>query len=190
MTLLAHLRSWVARHPRLYWSAVVVLALVAAGNLHSRTQRLDDATRAWGESVTAWVATADLAPGDPVTARAVAFPSALTGPGRLARDPTGLVAVQHIGVGDVVRVSDVGRSGLDLLPGPWRGVSITVEGTALELLPGTRVDVVAAGVLLVGDAVVVAVADGAVTVGVPAEAAPAVADADQRGEASLVVRAD
>jgi hypothetical protein len=190
MTLLAHVRSWVARHPRLYWTVVVALAVVAGANLHARAQRLDAATRAWGETVTVWVATADLAPGDPVAAQAGAFPSALAAPGRLDRDPTGLVAVQHIGAGDVVRTSDVGRSGLDLLPGQWRGVSIVVDAAAFALVPGTRVDVVATGALVVGDAVVVAVTDGAVTVGVPADAAPAVADAAQHGEASLVVRAD
>jgi hypothetical protein len=69
-------------------------------------------------------------------------------------------------------------------------VSITVDSAALALAPGPRVDVVAVGALVVADAVVVAVADGAVTVGVPADAAPAVADAAQHGEASLVVRAD
>jgi hypothetical protein len=190
MTLLAHVRSWVARHPRVYWTVVIGLALVTAVQLRTRAQQLDTATRAWGDTVTVWVATADLAPGDPVSAQAVAYPSALTAPGRLDRDPVGLVALQHIGIGDVVRMVDVGRSGLDLLPREWRGVSITVDSAALALAPGTRVDVVAVGVLVVGDAVVVAVADGTVTVGVPADAAPAVADAAQHGEASLVVRAD
>jgi hypothetical protein len=190
MTLLAHVRSWVARHPRVYWTVVVGLALAAAVQLHTRARQLDAATRAWGDTVTVWVATADLAPGDPVSAQAVAYPSALTAPGRLDRDPTGLVAVQHIGTGDVVRMVDVGRAGLDLLPREWRGVSIAVDSAALALAPGTRVDVVAVGALVVGDAVVVAVADGTVTVGVPADAAPAVADAAQHGEASLVVRAD
>ena len=99
MTLLAHVRSWVARHPRVYWTVVVGLALVAGCQLHTTAQQLDAATRAWGESVTVWVATADLAPGDPVAAQATAFPSALAAPGRLNRDPTGLVAVQHIGAG-------------------------------------------------------------------------------------------
>jgi hypothetical protein len=190
MTLLAHVRSWVARHPRVYWTVVVGLALVAGCQLHTTAQQFDAATRAWGESVTVWVATADLAPGDPVAAQATAFPSALAAPGRLDRDPTGLVAVQHIGAGDVVRVVDIGRAGLDLLPREWRGVSIAVDSAALTLAPGTRVDVVAVGALVVADAVVVAVADGAVTVGVPADAAPAVADAAQHGEASLVVRSD
>ena len=190
MTLLAHVRSWVARHPRVYWTVVVGLALVAGCQLHTTAQQLDAATRAWGESVTVWVATADLAPGDPVAAQATAFPSALAAPGRLDRDPTGLVAVQHIGAGDVVRVVDIGRAGLDLLPREWRGVSIAVDSAALTLAPGTRVDVVAVGALVVADAVVVAVADGAVTVGVPADAAPAGADAAQHGEASLVVRSD
>jgi hypothetical protein len=87
-------------------------------------------------------------------------------------------------------VVDIGRAGLDLLPREWRGVSIAVDSAALTLAPGTRVDVVAVGALVVADAVVVAVADGAVTVGVPADAAPAGADAAQHGEASLVVRSD
>jgi hypothetical protein len=69
-------------------------------------------------------------------------------------------------------------------------VSIAVDNAAVTLAPGIRVDVVAVGALVVADAVVVAVADGAVTVGVPADAAPAVADAAQHGEASLVVRSD
>lgn len=190
MTLLAHVRSWVARHPRIYWSGVVALAVFVAWQVQARAQRLDDAARAWGDTVTVWVAGTDLAPGDPVVARAVEYPAALVSPGRLERDPAGLVAVQHIGLGDVVTAVDVGRAGLDLLPSGWRGVAIGTGDGALALTPGTRVDVVAAATLLVGDAVVVAVADGSVTVGVPSEAAPAVADAVLHGEASLVVRAD
>ncbi len=190
MTLLAHLRSWVARHPRIYWSGVIALAVFVALQVQARAQQLDDATRAWGDTVTVWVASTDLAPGDPVSATAVGYPAVLVSPGRLDRDPAGLVAVQHIGVGEVVAAVDVGRTGLDLLPSGWRGVAIGSDDEALALTPGTRVDVVAAAALLVGDAIVVAVADGSVTVGVPADLAASVADAVLHGEASLVIRAD
>lgn len=190
MTLLAHLRSWMARHPRVYWSGVIALAALVAWHVQARAQHLDDAVRAWGDTVTVWVASADLAPGDPVAARAVDYPVALASPGRLDRDPAGLVAVQHLGVGEVITSVDVGRNGLELLPSGWRGVAIAPGDSTPTLAPGTRVDVVAAGELLVGDAVVVAVEGEAVIVGVPAEAAAATADAVLHAEASLVIRAD
>jgi hypothetical protein len=87
MTLLAHVRSWVARHPRVYWTVVVGLALVAGCQLHTTARQLDAATRAWGDTVTVWVATADLAPGDPVAAQAAAFPSALAAPAASTATP-------------------------------------------------------------------------------------------------------
>lgn len=190
MSILARARSWAALHPRLTLATVVALAVFVMLDLWSRAERLDTARQRWGETTTVWVAAVDLAPGDAMAAEAQQYPLALVSPSHLTRDPTGLVAVQHLGRGDVVREVDVARSGLDLLPQEWRGVSVAFDPTRTLLGPGTRVDVVAAGALLVSGAVVVALADAAVVVGVPADVAPAVADAALLGDATLVVRAD
>jgi Flp pilus assembly protein CpaB len=167
-----------------------VAATTAAWGVAGAVGSLEETRRQWGDTVTVWVAARDLAPGDPIEAAPHQHPRAVVAAASLGRDPTGLVALQHIAAGEPVMEADVGRSGLELLPAGWRGVGVASVDGALALAPGQRVDVVASGQLLADEAVVVAASGTSVTVGVPSDVAASVADAALRHEVSLVVRPD
>ena len=62
----ARARLVLARRPWLYWAAVLLLAGATATVLAAAGGAIDDARRAWGETRRVIVATADLAPGDPL----------------------------------------------------------------------------------------------------------------------------
>ncbi len=188
--VVVRIRSWLVRHPRLVWCAAAVAAATAAWGVAGAVGSLEEARRQWGDTVTVWVAARDLAPGDTIEAAPHQHPRAVVAAASLGRDPTGLIALQHIAAGEPVMGADVGRSGLELLPADWRGVAVTTADGALDLTPGQRVDVVASGQLLADEAVVIAATDTSVTVGVPREVAASVADAALRQEVSLVVRPD
>lgn len=188
--VVVRIRSWLVRHPRLVWCAAAVAATTAAWGVAGAVGSLEETRRQWGDTVTVWVAARDLAPGDPIEAAPHQHPRAVVAAASLGRDPTGLVALQHIAAGEPVMEADVGRSGLELLPAGWRGVSVASVDGALALAPGQRVDVVASGQLLADEAVVVAASGTSVTVGVPSDVAASVADAALRHEVSLVVRPD
>lgn len=190
--LVVRIRSWLVRHPRLVWLVAASAGAVATWGVAGALASLDRAEQRWGETVTVWVSPRDLAPGDPIEAIPRAHPRAMVASSALARDPTGLVALQHIAAGETVMRADVGRSGLELLPSDWRGVAVGVDATALGLAPGQRVDVVGGGQVVAEEAVVISVDDSAdsAIVGVPQSVAAAVADAAMRGEVGLVLRAD
>ncbi len=188
--VVVRIRSWLVRHPRLVWCAAAVAATTAAWGVAGAVGSLEETRRQWGDTVTVWVAARDLAPGDPIEAAPHQHPRAVVAAASLGRDPTGLVALQHIAAGEPVMEADVGRSGLELLPAGWRGVGVASVDGALALAPGQRVDVVASGQLLADEAVVVAASGTSVTVGVPSDVAASVADAALRHEVSLVVRPD
>lgn len=190
MVVFVRLRTFLARHPLAWWAMVALCASSAAWGAVGVVQRLEGERRSWGDRVTVWVVQRDTAPGEPIVARPVDHPRAVVAPGALRRDPAGLVAVQHLGVGEVVATTDVGRSGLELLPADWRGVAVPLVDGAIGLTPGHGVDVVAAGRLVASGAVVVAVSEETATVGVPADLAPTVADAVRLGDAALVLRPD
>ncbi len=188
--LVVHCRSWLVRHRRLVWLAAALAAAGAAWGVADAVTSLERAERRWGEAVTVWVSTRDLVPGDTIEAAPRAHPRAMVPSSALGRDPTGLIALQHVAADEVVTAADVGRSGLELLPAGWRGVAVSTDSPAITVVPGQRVEVVGAGQVLAADAVVIGTADAIVTVGVPRDVAALVADAAVRGEASLVLRPD
>lgn len=186
------IRSWLVRHPRFVWLATAVAGAAAVWGVADAIASLERARQHWGETVTVWVATRDLAPGDLIDAESRSHPRALVSSAAIGRDPAGLVALQHLAAGETVTQADVGRSGLELLPADWRGVAVVVDASALGLAPGHRIEVVAGGQVLAHEAIVITVADDAAsaTVGVPRAVSAAVADAAARGELGVVLRPD
>ena len=75
-----------------------------------------------------------------------------------------------------------------VIPSGWRIVAIPLAGPVPGVAPGSTVDLVARSEVLVDAAVVTAVADGAVSVAVPAGSAPAVAEAASLDGVWLVLR--
>lgn len=182
------IRSFLARHRALYWSGVAVAAAAVAATVQSHTTALERERRAWGDTRTAWVAGAALAPGDPISATQVELPIAAVSSAALADDPSGRVALQRVTAGEVLTAADVGDDVVDLLPGGWRGVALPVEVSTPAVHPGGTVDVVAAGVVLAERGRVVAVDEVSVTIAVPAAVAAAVADAALQRTAAIVLR--
>lgn len=188
MQVLARARSLLARHPILYWGVAGAAGLSLTFNVTERIEALDHARRAWGETRTVWVATGALTPGEVIVSGRRNFPAAVVVAGAATTDPTGRVAVQRVDEGEVIMVNDIGTGPLDLLPIDWHGVAIARDELSVGAAPGDRVSVVAAGVVLVDEAVVIAVDDLSLTIGVPAVDAAAVANAAHDRAAVLTLR--
>jgi hypothetical protein len=174
--LLAHLRSFLARHRAVHWALVWGVALATAAIVAAQASSLDRERRAWGEARPVWLASADLAPGDLVIAHAEQAPVALVASTAVTDRPVGLIARRSVSAGEVLVSADVGTDD-DLVPAGWRRVAVATDESSLRVRPGDRVDVAASGAVLASDGVVVEVTPAAVTVAVPVVAAPSVAAA-------------
>lgn len=178
----------IRRRPRLWWALVVTLALAVGLTVSAATGRAEAARRAWGDTVAVVVATEALQAGDPHDASRLAVeerPVAMVPESALTEVPTDRVAGAPILAGEVVVAERLAGAGLRgpaaLLPSGSRAVAIPAErGLTPPLATGDRVDVVVAlggdeaqrggappGFTLVESALVVDVADDAVTVAVP-----------------------
>lgn len=151
---------------------------------------------------TVLVAMSDIKPGEPVTNAAVQplrVPASLVAASAIFELPVTAYAQQVIGVGEVITSINVANRPLNtsLVPVGWRTIAITSPTALPPMSPGDHVDVIANGVVLVANAVVVSATSGAsirsseltitqIVIGVPAEAAPRVATAAALGDATLV----
>jgi hypothetical protein len=185
--LLAHIRSFLARHRAVHWALVATVALAAGATVASRSAALERERRAWGASAVVWVATDDVIAGQAVIARRIEAPLTLVPATSVRADPTGTAARRDIAAGEVLITSAVGGDD-DQVPPGWRGVAIPADETTLAVRVGDRVDVVAAGAVLATDGVVIEVLTANVVVAVDADAAPAVASAALDRFAVLVLR--
>jgi hypothetical protein len=169
MQFVARCRTWLARHPLIYWLAVAMAAGAAALGAWGYQQRLDEARRAWGHSVIVWVPSTDAAPGEPLAAEPAEWPAPLVPSDSLDGDPGDVVARQHIGAGEPITRHDV-RPADDAAMVPPGWVAITVPSTPpAGVREGEAVRVFADGVAL-GDGTVIRVADDRVLVALPADA--------------------
>ncbi len=181
MHLLARCRTAAARHPLVYWGLVAALGVVAVGTTWHERARVASARDAGaterGRRAVA-VTVHDLVPGDRPDVRPVALPVAMLP--EAALDPDALTAdavvVQHVGAGEVLTTFDLGSGPLALLPPGWIALAVRLEpppavaiGDAVRLLTGDGV--------LADAAVVTGVDDDVITVGVPEQIAPTVAEA-------------
>ena len=162
------LRRILVKHPWIHWALVTIAAFGAAGSMLEHTDRVDATRGAWGETRRVWVATAAHAPGDALAVEARDVPAALVADGALEH-VDGLVARQHIAPGEIVdRVDVVAPHGPQAMtPSGWLAVPVT-ESPASGASIGDRVLVVADGVEISSDAVVVGHHDEATLVAVPA----------------------
>lgn len=176
---IAHVRSFLARHRAARWVFVTALAGVVAAVLAAQSAALERERRSWGEGRTVWIASTDLAPGDPVLVQAVSAPPALVAPTAVIDDPSASIALRPVATGEILVIGDVGDRD-ELAPADRRRVAVAADETTLAVSVGDVVDVidaVAAGAVVATDAVVVEVTPTAVVVAVPASAAPMVAAA-------------
>ncbi|MFN8020594.1 MAG: hypothetical protein U0Q03_03605 [Acidimicrobiales bacterium] len=175
-----------ARHR---WLRPILTLSLAAGVgwfVAGRVEALEQAERAWGDSVTVWVTdtSTDRTTG-PLTAHPMQAPVALVPEGAVTTDPSGRAASHPLAAGAIVTRTDLVG---DHLPGPGRrGVAVPVDDTAVPLGPGDHVDVVAAGQVLAADATVMSVSATSVVVAVDEHDAAAVAAATVERTAVLVL---
>jgi hypothetical protein len=142
MSLLPRLRLAFARRPWLHWVVIAICAIVVWAQLAAAQA---DATRArekWGTSRTVWVAAADAAPGEPVTAGARQYPLAMVPVAALATSPVQPVAARHIAAGAVLVVDDL--AGATSVPVGWVVLGVPATGVP-SLTTGQEVAIFAAG---------------------------------------------
>jgi hypothetical protein len=184
------IRHFLARHPWVHWVAVGLLAVLVACAIAAQGRRAERARDAWGATSNVLVATADIAPGEPLRGvtelqrRPVAMQPATALTGAAA----GATARQRVAAGEIVVAADVLASGRpqEALPRDW--VAVAVPGVAAGLLAnGDRVSVYAAGAELTRGAQVVGLLPDEAIVGVPRSDAAGVADAAAHGEAVVAL---
>jgi Flp pilus assembly protein CpaB len=199
--LLGQAAPWWRRSPSRVgrWALALGLATSAAAGVAGATGRATDAMAGWGATRSVLVARRDLEPGRALTGEDVErrdLPDAVVPASAVDGDPTGRVVTSPIAAGEVVsrqRLAPAGVAGVAALVGPdQRAVAVPTEGTGLRLRVGDRVDVYPSGrtdivgtsasrsdrsTALATDAVVVDVADTAVTVAVARDQVAAVAGA-------------
>ncbi|MEJ7799223.1 MAG: hypothetical protein WKF60_01810 [Ilumatobacter sp.] len=173
-------RRLLAKRPWLYWLVVGAAALGVAASMLERSDRIDDARDAWGETTTVWVATRSLAPGDPVLAEAREVPVAVAPPQHVV-SVDGLTMRQHVGPGEIIAERDVaaGTGPQAITPPGWLAVAI-VESPASGAAVGD-------GVVISTDALVVGLHDDVTVLAVPANEAALVPAAAAAGTATLLL---
>lgn len=190
MHVAARLRNVLARHRWLYWAAVASLAAATALVVASAGAAVDDARRSWGATRPVLVATADLVPGEPLDGAAELrpLPVPMIPTAAIGAVPTGAVARQHVGTGEVVVEADVAATANPqaLIPAGWSAVAVA-EPVPSGAVTGDEVTAVAEGVVLAADGVVVGRSGDAVLVAVPAGDGPAVAMAAASGTLALLL---
>ena len=176
----ARTRQVLARSPWILWAVIAALAVAAAALAMSAMQRIDDARAAWGDSRAVVVAATDIAPGAALAGltRVEHLPGPLLPPAALGVVDPDAIARQAISAGEVVVAHDVAAADgpRALIPRGWLAVPVA-EPVPSGAGPGDAVVVASGGVALAPDAVVVAADATRVLVAVPADAAPAVAEA-------------
>jgi hypothetical protein len=185
--LLVRLRVLLARHPSIYWAAVLLATVQVIASVDRRVDRLDEARRSWEQTRVVWVAVADHRPGDPVLVERRSLPVAAVPDAALTEMPRGVV-VQHVRAGEILTSADIGDGRFALLPEGWEGVAIDRGMPSLPLEPGDHVGVVGPLGTLADDAVVVSVTDDVAFVAVPAARAADVAIAARERAVALTLR--
>jgi hypothetical protein len=165
----------VARHPSIYWLAIVVTVGVIALGAAKAMADVDAARRSWGTQQTVWIANAAIEPGRPITATARDVPVAVAPAGAVAESPEGTSARQRIGPGEIVTDSDVTAPGsAGLIPDEW--VAFAVTASVEHFATGDHLSVYF-GDRFVSAGLVVDAGDSELMVAIPADAASAMASA-------------
>ncbi|MEO7370302.1 MAG: SAF domain-containing protein, partial [Ilumatobacteraceae bacterium] len=169
MHQLAWVRLMVARHPWAYWLAIAVAAAVIGLSASQALAGVDASRRSWGRQQAVWIATTAIEPGDPIAAARREVPVAMVPLDALHDAPTGDVARQHLGPGEIVTNSDVVADGsAALVPDGW--VAFAVVASVAHFAPGDHLAVFS-GDQLVAAGVVADVGESELMVAVPSDAA-------------------
>ena len=203
--VIARIRDWCAtnylalcRNNRRRQQVIAGLVCCAALTFFVTMSRMQSATKSLGATVVVLVASHNIGPGDAITSQLFVtrtFVRSAVASTALHAVQLGLVAQQSISIGELLTTTNTGTSTLKQLQLPvgFRSVAIVPPAALPPMQVGDHVDIIANGVVLAADALVLSLIEntpGVITgviVAVPAEFSAAVASAAAIGDATLVV---
>ena len=188
----------LCRNNRRRQQVIAGLVCCAALTFFITLSRMQSATSSLGETTSVLIATSDIKPGDLITPQLFnrhTLPRSAVAPTALHDVQIGLVAQQSISIGELLTTTNTGTSTSKQLQLPvgFRSVAIVPPAALPPMQVGDHVDIIANGVVLAADALVLSLIEnttGVITgviVAVPAELSAAVASAAAIGDATLVV---
>ena len=159
---------------------------------------MQSATTSLGLTTPVLIASSNIEPGDIITTQLFSLrtlPRSAVTPTALHDLQTGLVAQQSISIGELLTTTNTGTSTSKQLQLPvgFRSVAIVPPAALPPMQVGDHVDIIANGIVLAADALVLSLMENTnsevvgVIVAVPAELSAAVASAAAIGDATLVV---
>ena len=188
----------LCRNNRRRQQVIAGLVCCAALTFFVTISRMQSATKSLGATVVVLVASHNIGPGDAITSQLFVtrtFVRSAVAPTALHDVQFGLVAQQSISIGELLTTTNTGTSTSKQLQLPigFRSVAIVPPAALPPMQVGDHVDIIANGVVLAADALVLSLIEnttGVITgviVAVPAELSAAVASAAAIGDATLVV---
>ncbi|TSA52206.1 MAG: hypothetical protein D4R44_06065 [Actinobacteria bacterium] len=184
----------LCRNNRRRQQVIAGLVCCAALTFFVTLSRMQFAAASLGATTSVLVAAHNIETGDIITPESFSmrtFPLSAVAPTTLHAVQLGLVAQQRISVGELLTTTNTGTStSLQLqLPAGFRSVAIVPPAALPPMQVGDHVDIIANGVVLAADALVLSLIENTpgVIVAVRAEFSAAVASAAAIGDATLVV---
>jgi hypothetical protein len=192
----------LCRNNRRRQQVIAVLVSCAGLTFFVTLSRMQSATASLGLTTPVLIATSIIEPGDTITTQLFSLrtlPRSAVAPTALHDLQFGLVAQQSISIGELLTTTNTGMTASTQLQLPigFRSVAIVPPAALPPMQVGDHVDIIANGVVLAADALVLSLMEnktGTVTgavigviVAVPAELSAAVASAAAIGDATLVV---
>ena len=184
----------LCRNNRRQHQVIAGLVCCAALTFFITLSRMQSATASLGLTTPVLVASSNIEPGDIITTQLFSLrslPRSAVTSTALHDLQIGLVAQQSISIGELLTTTNTGTSATQQLqlPAGFRSVAIVPPAALPPMQVGDHVDIIANGVVLAADALVLSLIEDTigVIVAVPAELSAAVASAAAIGDATLVV---
>ena len=184
----------LCRNNRRRQQVIASLVCCAALTFFITLSRMQSATASLGSTTPVLIASSNIEPGDIITTQLFSLrtlPRSAVTPTALHDLQTGLVAQQSISIGELLTTTntDTSTSKQLQLPVGFRSVAIVPPAALPPMQVGDHVDIIANGIVLAADALVLSLIENTpgVIVAVPAELSAAVASAAAIGDATLVV---
>ena len=184
----------LCRNNRRRQQVIAGLICCAALTFFITLSRMQSATASLGLTTPVLIATSNIEPGDIITTQLFSLrslPRSAVTSTALHDLQIGLVAQQSISIGELLTTTNTGTSATQQLqlPAGFRSVAIVPPAALPPMQVGDHVDIIANGVVLAADALVLGLIEDTigVIVAVPADLSAAVASAAAIGDATLVV---
>jgi hypothetical protein len=184
----------LCRNNRRQHQVIAGLVCCAALTFFITLSRMQSATRSLGLTTPVLIATSSIEQGDIITSQLFSLrvlPRSAVAPTALHDLQTGLVAQQSISIGELLTTTNTGTSTSKQLQLPigFRSVAIVPPAALPPMQVGDHVDIIANGVVLAADALVLSLIENTpgVIVAVPVDLSAAVASAAAIGDATMVV---